>query len=1216
MAGPMDVARLAALLHETTAADASRIAAAERELSAAADHAGYSGALLQCIGAANSPDAHAAAVAIPAAAALHNFVRNRWPNRLPSQQERESTRMAILQALVVAPQGPIVKLLAESFRIIVTEDVTRAKCWPDLLPALCQAMQESNLMVGKEQSPVKTANALVAVHTLLKPYKYFQNPGSEKEAAPPELEAIVKALLEPLLGMLGILATGTLTAAAAENGDPTAAAAQHNAANQPGNDALLHTLLKCFHHTVAAYMPAAMVPSLQRWLEVLTKILEQAPTFRFEDERVHAPRGKAVKRVIQAMQSLVTRHRRHVDKFLPAVCTHAAALASALASRRLSSGADSPTPAVQSRQCALCFDLLARVSETAPGYKLLAPNFGRLLESAVYPALCAGAEDEADWEEDEEEYLRRNLPADSDDPTGFNEELYAPRQSAANLLGLLAERGSAGGSAGGGGNDGGKRKKGGGGAARAKGKKGVSSTPGDAALRYFERFRPPGAPGAPNDRAAQSSYFGVLVAYGALSKWMANHGGKASTSTLARQRVLPVLAPGAVDSSTIAGCAVRAAACWALGELSNTGALPEEPTHAALLATLVDPVGKTQPALRSASASAIATSLHASCWPKNWEPLLTAAAAAVNDAAGEEEENASSLRALRLITVAAEVAPEHCGAANLANPLAAALARAASSRTPAPPATLPPVVETALEALVAVAQAAEETAEEDEEENDMDDDGAAGGGPPHPSLTSLVPHLCAALRRAWLPTAWGFDAWNRGGQTDMEGEPTGAPVACCMGDCSRLLSRALRWCPDAASGDQVQLAQLVAAHASLLPEWDAWEEEEEEAALEVLDDVSASFKRGALVVRDVNAMRPLFESYGQFIGTAIDQAPALGCARACRRSHALMALAANVGGDASAGVARKILGAATDRLRGLVSPDLPVARPLVLAASAALARGVGPAPGSLSPNVASDWAGAAARTLVTSKDDLSASELIVLASSSLRALGAAGAGAAEAITDASARASAMESALRAVLGLRDLRASGGELGAGRRNAEEEDANDSDDDSDDDDDDGSDDSDEEDFERDSDVDSDSDGTAAGSSPPDEETEAQFLARYAAEARRLAGAGDVDPDSGDVEDADDGSELELDGVMMGPPGSEARALLNWLQSRATAADLGALAATLQAHPVDGLEQVSNLQTVLSSIPQAAGGGAGGGNGSGGPSASSGSAGVSMDFGGLAL
>lgn len=106
--------------------------------------------------------------------------------------------------------------------------------------------------VGKEQSPVKTANALIAVHTLLKPYKYFQNPGVDKEAAPPELEAIVKALLEPLLGMLGILATVTLTAAEAENANPAAAANQQQHP-QHGNDALLHTLLKCFHHTVGLY---------------------------------------------------------------------------------------------------------------------------------------------------------------------------------------------------------------------------------------------------------------------------------------------------------------------------------------------------------------------------------------------------------------------------------------------------------------------------------------------------------------------------------------------------------------------------------------------------------------------------------------------------------------------------------------------------------------------------------------------------------------------------------------------------------------------------------------------------------------------------------------------------------------------------------------------------------------------------------------------------
>lgn len=144
-----DMAQLATLLQETTAADAARIAAAEARLSAAADLIGYGDALLKCISHAADADPAAAAVAVPAATTLHNFVRSRWPRRLPGGQgERESMRMAILRALVVAPPGPVVKLLAETFRIVVTEDVSRAKCWPDLLPALCSAVQESNLMVG------------------------------------------------------------------------------------------------------------------------------------------------------------------------------------------------------------------------------------------------------------------------------------------------------------------------------------------------------------------------------------------------------------------------------------------------------------------------------------------------------------------------------------------------------------------------------------------------------------------------------------------------------------------------------------------------------------------------------------------------------------------------------------------------------------------------------------------------------------------------------------------------------------------------------------------------------------------------------------------------------------------------------------------------------------------------------------------------------------
>ena len=267
---------LAALLRETTAADANRIGAAEAQLASASDQPGFAAALLGCVsraapGADGQADPNALLVAVPAAAALHNYARARWPHKL-IPGEREPIRAAILQSLLVAPpSGPVVRLLAETFRIVVTEDVTRAKRWPDLLPALCGAMQESNLMVGKEQSRVRTANALVAVHTLLKPYKYFQNPGEAKEAAPPELEAIVKALLEPLLGMLGVLAGGALRDAAADAAGTDASKTHetHGASSSPEkslrkrqeNDALLLVLLKCFHHTIAAYMPNALVPS-------------------------------------------------------------------------------------------------------------------------------------------------------------------------------------------------------------------------------------------------------------------------------------------------------------------------------------------------------------------------------------------------------------------------------------------------------------------------------------------------------------------------------------------------------------------------------------------------------------------------------------------------------------------------------------------------------------------------------------------------------------------------------------------------------------------------------------------------------------------------------------------------------------------------------------------------------------------------------------------
>ena len=44
----------------------------------------------------------------------------------------------------------------------------------------------------------------------------------------------------------------------------------------------------------------------------------------------------------------------------------------------------------------------------------------------------------------------------------------------------------------------------------------------------------------------------------------------------------------------------------------------------------------------------------------------------------------------------------------------------------------------------------------------MIDDNADEEEDKHPALVALVPHICDALRRAWLPQAWGLDAWGAG----------------------------------------------------------------------------------------------------------------------------------------------------------------------------------------------------------------------------------------------------------------------------------------------------------------------------------------------------------------------------------------------------------------------------------------------------------------------
>ena len=351
------------------------------------------------------------------------------------------------------------------------------------------------------------------------------------------------------------------------------------------------------------------------------------------------------------------------------------------------------------------------------------------------------------------------------------------------------------------------------------------------------------------------------------------------------------------------------------------------------------------------------------------------------------------------------------------------------------------------------------------------------------STTTTSPNRRTRISRRWRriperPDARGRPRFGRGvpghaNEGAWTRTRTGAPTPCCMGDCSRLLSRALRWCPDAG---RALLSALVTAHARLLREWDAWEEEEEESALAVV-----AARRSRRSTRRVGRLGP-----GHRASDAASPTQPMprrrSDARACRRAR-LLALACTASGAEDARrVASTIAKAAAARLSGL-NPPKRRGETVTLCRRWRLGVGVDPNPAD-----AAEWACAAARTSVEHEGTFTASELHLLAGERFKA------------KERPARGAAGRR--RPVLG---IFATGRRMRARRRGEED--------------------------------DSDDDrrggtiprfrrggfGRRRGSGGAEEESEAAFLARYAAEARRWPARGRRTRAS----TTDDGEELPLDG-----------------------------------------------------------------------------------------
>ena len=122
--------------------------------------------------------------------------------------------------------------------------------------------------------------------------------------------------------------------------------------------------------------------------------------------------------VLQTMINLYDRHRRAFTPFVSRL------LAIMLPSLQRTAAYANCKPAPD-RISALRFEFIGRLVTNGVHQKLVLPHISTLMDKAVFPALQLSSPDVTMWFEDEEEYLSRNLEAESE----LHDEVFTARQA-------------------------------------------------------------------------------------------------------------------------------------------------------------------------------------------------------------------------------------------------------------------------------------------------------------------------------------------------------------------------------------------------------------------------------------------------------------------------------------------------------------------------------------------------------------------------------------------------------------------------------------------------------------------------------------------------------------------------------------------------------------------------------------------------------------------
>ncbi|KAJ8623513.1 hypothetical protein MRB53_032042 [Persea americana] len=740
---------------------------------------------------------------VAAATYLKNFTKRQIEGGSSYLEVDCEFKNRLMQALLQA-EPAVLKVLVEAFRIIVVAGFVKENSWPELVHELRSIIENSDLISKGANFQWKTINALTILQTIIKPFQYYLNAKLAKEPVPPQLELIASEILVPLQSTFHYFLDKALLIQGRVDVEV---------------ERILLMICKCIYFSVRSHMPSALGPLLPSFCGDLIRILDSLNLSSTNMEDEYLLRLKAGKRSMQIFCALVTRHRKHFDKLMPNILTCAFKIVK-------QSPSIGSMGFLSERVVSLSFDFISHVLETGPGWRLVSPHFSSLLESAIFPTLVMNHKDILEWEEDADEYIRKNLPSDLEEISGWKEDSFTARKSAINLLGVISmskgppmtSNNTSSASA--------KRKKG----DRNKGKERRTSMGELLVIPFLSKFPVP-SDVAITQSSTLNNYYGVLMAYGALVDFLKDQNPEYTTS-LVRSRVLPLYLLCSSQPYLVA------TANWVLGELASC--LPQEMSadiYSSLLQALtMSDVGEISCyPVRASAAGAIAELLENDYLPPEW-----------------------------LLTTVVEVGDEKVACHIPA--IISTVATAVSKHIPPTREPWPQVVEKGFTALATIAQTWEDSIQDGIKENESSSEWTSGWATISQTFSGL-------LQQAWLAPV-----------QLMEGEESNSlPPTSCINEASALLGCIMRYITETDATSDMKMAELLVIWAELIADWHAWEEMEDLAVFDSIQDVVNLHRKFELKDFFVRRMpsppappvpqRSIIEGIGAFVSEAIQAYP-------------------------------------------------------------------------------------------------------------------------------------------------------------------------------------------------------------------------------------------------------------------------------------------------------------------------------------------------------